>query len=175
MRKPIKLLIFVSIAIVLISFVLFYWFRMRDPHAPAVVVVSACRDVLPNARRIKADFGTQFDVSEKAFSVKDGLQDMPPGKFYVITAKNSAAEVIIAHDDGVWEDLKKGPRTFSRRVKDPNQGTNGKSVGTDLWGYLESGERWRYVAFPSGDAVGYRPVPLNEAIEFDQVIHSACR
>lgn len=174
MLKP-KSLILGLIAIVLISSIAFYLFRTRDQHAPAAVVVSACRDLGPNTRRIKSDFGTQFDVSEKAFSVKSVVHDMAPGKFYVITSRNSAAEVIIAHDDGVWEDLKKGPRTFSRRVKDPNRASNGHSVGIDRWGYLESGERSRYVAFPSGDAVGYRFVPLNEATKFDQIINSACR
>lgn len=52
--------------------------------------------------------------------------------------------------------------------------TRGTQVGTDRWGYLSTGHRWRLVTFPSGDAVGYRPVSPKEASLFDQIISSAC-
>lgn len=148
MPKP-KSLILGLIAIVILSSIAFYLFRTRDPHAPAAVVVSAFRDLRPDSRRIKAVFGTQFDISERAFSVKDALQDMPPGKFYVITLRESADSVIIAYDDGGWEDLKKGPRVFSRRVRDPNRSPNGHLVGIDRWAIWKAGsgrDMWLFLA-----------------------------
>lgn len=178
-RGALKWFIFASAAVLLASSAAFYLSRPRDPHAPSLVVVRACRDAAPGTRRIIADFGTQFDVSENAFSISAATHDMAPERFYVITLKNSAANphmMIIAHDAGVWEDLKNTSRVFSRPVKKENiLGSIGYSVGTDRWGYLEGGARWRYVAFSTKDAVGYRNASSDEAILFDQVIKSACR
>lgn len=174
LRLP-RWLIPAVVGVVLVSSVVFYLFLMRDPHAPTAIVISACRDVAPGMRRISADFGTHFDVSEKTLAVDARIQDMPPGRFYVVTLGDSAADMVIGHDDGIWGDLKNTFPVFSRHIKERNIRTaKGRSVGTDRWGYLKSGERWRYVAFSSGDAVGYRPTPPKEASLLDKVISSAC-
>lgn len=162
--------------VVLVSSIVFYLLLMRDPHAPPAIVVSACGEVAAGMRRITSDFGTQFDVSEKTFTINVGTQDMPPGRFYVVTLRDSATNTVMGHDDGIWEDFKNTFPTFSRHIKERNvRAANERSVGRDRWGYLKSGARWRYVAFSSGDAVGYRPAPPKEAILLDQVINSACR
>jgi hypothetical protein len=176
MSKLPKWLLPTLAGVILFSSVVFYLSLMRDPHAPTAIVVSACRDVAPGMRRVSSDFGTQFDLSEKAFAVNIGIQDMPPGKFYTVKLRDSGASLVIWHDDGVWGDLKNTFPVFSRHIKERNiPGAKERSVGTDRWGYLKSGERWRYVAFSSGDAIGYRPTLPKEAVLFDQVMDSACR
>ncbi len=160
---------------VLISFVAIYFCFMRDPHAPTAIVVTACHDMAPGMRRITADFGTGFDVPEKTFSIHAGVQDMPPERAYTVTLRGSTGYIAISHDDADLKVLKDNLPVFSRRVKAKNNGTGKeRSVGTDRWGYRKSGERWRYVAFSSGDAVGYLPTPPKEAVLLDQVISSAC-
>jgi hypothetical protein len=145
--KPKKGLIFALLAVVLVASGMFYWSRSCDPHAPPVVVVRACRDVTAGNHRITADFGTQFDVPEKVFSVSARTHDMAPERFYVITLRNSAANpsmLIIAHDVGVWKDLDNTPPVFSRSIKKESiLGAIGRSVGMDHWGYLKNGARWR--------------------------------
>ena len=166
------ILAFVAIALAAFA----YLFLKRDPHAPPAIVVSACPGLAPGTQRIKADFGTQFDISEKNFTTTTAIRDMPPSKFYVVTLRDSVSTMVIGHDDGVWGDAGKSSRAFSRHVDERNRAAaKGRPVGTDKWGYLNNGERWRYVAFSSGDAVGYRPASLREAILFDQLISSACR
>lgn len=88
-------MILAFLGVVLVSSVAYYLLLIRDPHAPPTIVVSACRDVAPGMRRITSDFGTQFDVSEKAFTVNAGTMDMPTGKFYVVTLRDSAANMVI--------------------------------------------------------------------------------
>jgi hypothetical protein len=160
---------------ILVCAIGFYFFSITDRHAPAAISVLPCRNANPGVRRVRSDFGTTFDIPENDFNVRTATQDMPPGRFYVVTLKNSSADMLIAHKDGIWPDLKNAFPIFSRRVESRKVQTVGKhSIGTDHWGYLNSGERWRYVEFSSGDAVGYRPVPLNEADLFDRVVNSPC-
>jgi hypothetical protein len=160
---------------VLVCAISFYFFSVRDRQAPSAISVLPCRNPNPDVRRIRSDFGATFDIPEKNFNVRAATQDMPPGHFYVVTLKNSSAKMLIAHNDGIWPDLKNAFPVFSRQVESRTIQTVGKhSIGTDHWGYLNSGERWRHVEFSSGDAVGYRPVPLSEADLFDRAISSAC-
>jgi len=64
---------------------------------------------------------------------------------------------------------------FSERVDHRDIRTvRGRLVGEDRWGQLKAGERWRYVTFLDGDAVGYWPVPPEQATVLDRVINSAC-
>jgi hypothetical protein len=168
-------LIILSVAILLISAAFIYRFIERDPHAPAPLVFSACRTGVPGMQRIAADFGTQFNISPTQFSVKVGTEDMPPGKFYTMTLRNSSSNLVVWHDDGIWTDLRSTFPIFSRRIEERSVlSSKERSVGSDRWGYLKSGQRWRYVAFLNHDAIGYRPAPLDEADLMDQVINSAC-
>jgi hypothetical protein len=168
-----------AVLLVLVGLALFavviYLFRVCDPYPPTEVVVSACREPAQGMHRITSDFGTHFDVPEKLFTVTAATHDMPPERFYMLRVKDSAATMVIAHDVGMWVDLKKAFPVFSRHIEERAvRAANQRSLGTDHWGYLKGGERWRYVAFSTRDAIGYRPVPAKEAELFDQVIGSAC-
>lgn len=126
-------------------------------------------------QRIRSDFGTEFEVSESVFAVQANLRDMPPGKLYVVTLRNTSSKMIIWHDDDLFSKLKSGFPVFSKRIERRLiRSTNGHIVGEDSWGYLRTGEQWRYVSFLTGDAVGYQPVPARQAALFDEVIGSAC-
>ena len=174
--KPSKMRPWTSYVVVLLGvLVCAIGFYFADRHTPAAISVLPCRNPDSDVRRVRSDFGATFDIPEKDFNIRTATQDMPPGRFYVITLKNSSVNLLIAHNDGIWPDLKNAFPIFSRRVEARKIQTVDKhAIGTDHWGYLNSGQRWRYVEFSSGDAVGYRPVPLNEADLFDRVISSAC-
>jgi hypothetical protein len=138
-------------------------------------VLSICQAVAPGKHRIRADFGTQFDVPEVKFSVKLGVRDMPGGELYTVTLRERAEYLMVWHDDDVFNELKNAFPVFSRHVGEDDVRTReGRIVGKDRWGNLNDGERWRYVTFSDGDAVGYRPMSPNEARSFDQVISTAC-
>lgn len=100
---------------------------------------------------------------------------MPPGRTHLVTLRNSTAYIAILPDDGSWKELKGALPAFSRPVyaRSTYSGKE-RAVGTDRWGYRKAGERWRYVAFSSGDAVVYLPTSLKEASLLDQVVSSAC-
>ena len=170
-----KCLIPALVGVAVVSSVVLYLLFKRDPHAPPAIVASACGEVPAGVRRITAGYGTQIDAPEDAFVVKSWLQDMPPGRVHSVTLRNSTANIVILPDDGSWKELQDALPVFSRPVY-ARSIHSGKEcvVGTDRWGYRKGGERWRYVAFSSGDAVGYLPTPLKEAGLLDQVISSAC-
>jgi hypothetical protein len=152
-----------------------YWFFTRDPRPPAVATIHRCAGFASETQGIKAPYGIRFSVSEKAFAIRSFSSDMPPEKDYAITLKGADAEMIVAHDDGIWPDLRDTSPIFSRRVADrSSRSIWARAAGKDTWGYLKSGERWRYVAFSTGDAIGYRPVPPSTAALFDQIMSSAC-
>jgi len=170
-----KWLILALVGVAVFSSVVLYLLFKRDLHAPPAIVVSSCGDAPAGVRRMTVGYGTQIDAPEDAFVVKSGLQDMPPGRIHTVTLKNSTANIAILPDDGSWKELKDALPVFSRRIY--ARGTHSgkeRAVGMDRWGYRKEGERWRYVAFSSGDAVGYLPTPLKEAGLLDQVISSAC-
>jgi hypothetical protein len=173
--NPPKWLIPALGGVAVVSSVLLFMLFKRDPHAPPAIVVCACGGVPAGVRRMTVGYGTQIDAPEDAFVVKSWLQDMPPGRTHLVTLRNSTASLAILPDDGSWKELQGGFPVFSRRVY--ARGTHvgkARAVGMDRWGYRKGGERWRYVAFSSGDAVGYLPTPLREAGLLDQVISSAC-
>jgi hypothetical protein len=139
--------------IVLVGAIGFYFFSVADKHAPAAISVLPCRNPSSDVRRVRSDFGATFDIPEKDFNIRTATQDMPPGRFYVVTLKNSSGNLLIGHNDGIRPDLKNAFRAFSRRIEARKIQNRGKlSVGTDHWGYLNNGDRWRYVEFSSGDA-----------------------
>jgi hypothetical protein len=170
-----KWLIPALVVVAVVSSVVLYLLFKRDLHAPLAIVVSACGDAPAGVRRMTVGYGTQIDAPEDAFVVKSWLQDMPPGRIHSVTLRNSSANIVILPDDGSWKELKGALPVFSRRVyaKSTHSGKE-REVGMDRWGYRKGGERWRYVAFSRGDAVGYLPTPLKEAGLLDQVISSAC-
>jgi len=150
------------------------WLRSVAGPAPAAIVVSSCHAEVPDVRRIKADFGIVFDVPLEAFAVRDSPRDMPPGRMYLIKPHNLNAELVIWHDDEVFQDLRESYPVFSDHVESRAiRTTRGQPVGMDHWGYLHSGERWRYVQL-SGDAAGYKPLPANQASRLDEILKSAC-
>lgn len=160
---------------VIVSSVPIYLFLMRAPQPPPALVPSACRGIAPGMRRIDSDFGTQFDVSERDFTVHSGIRDIPPGTLFVVTLKDRTTKMVIWHDDSIFNELKSAFPVFSEHVEERDVRTpKGRRVGTDRWGYLDSGERWRYVRFAWRDAVGYWPTDLKKASFLDQVISSAC-
>lgn len=174
MLKLFKWLVVTVVGLVLLLSIIFYLAHPRDLRAPTAFVVHTCRDVPSGVRRIRADFGTQFDISEQSFAVHSGVQDMPPGINYFVILKDSTARLVITSHD-TWENIEKPFAVFSEDLHERNiLGANGGSVGTDHWGSLKSGERWRFVKFLNGDDAAYLPTTPTEAISLDQVIGSAC-
>jgi len=107
---------------------------------------------------------------------KTGLRDMPPERLYVVTSIGPAeAKLVVSPDPGDFRDLEVAYPTFSQHVGERiMRDSEGRSFGTDRWGYLQSGERWRYVKFSTGDRVGYEPLPPRQADVLDQIVSSAC-
>ena len=173
-----KWLVCLVLAVVLVASFGVYLFFPRRPQAmnpPQSFAISACRDLIPGVRRIRADFGIRIDTPEKAFTVHEGLRDMPPGMLYVVKLKDTDAHIVVWHDDDIFKDFKIAYPVFSKHVEDRNvRDAAGRIFGTDRWGYLQSGDRWRYVRFSTGDAVGYEPTPAKQANLLDQVVNSAC-
>jgi hypothetical protein len=146
-----------------------------DQGPPQGIRVSVCSDNDVNVRRITSDGGVQFEVPENTFIASKVSRDMPPGTMNVVKLKNDDASFIVWHDDDFFRDLKTAYPVFSSKTgqRDVVTAGNGK-FGTDRWGYLETGERWRYVVFSSGDAAGYKPTVVEHAAALDQVLASAC-
>jgi hypothetical protein len=122
-----------------------------------------------------SDFGLRFDAPKKLFMVQSSVRDMPPGTMYIVKLRNGDAHVVVWRDDEVFRDLKVTFPIFSKHTEERIiRDTTGRNFGTDQRGYLQTGERWRYVKFSTGDAAGYEPRPPEEANLLDQVINSAC-
>jgi hypothetical protein len=108
-------------------------------------------------------------------TVRKGQRDMPP-EIYVVTLDGHAdAKLVGSLDSGDFQDLESAYPIFSKNLEERTvQDTKGRNFGTDRWGYLQNGERWRYVKFTTGDRVGYGPLPPRQADLLDQVVNSAC-
>jgi hypothetical protein len=178
LQRSSKWLVFIVSAVALVSSFVIYLFFSRSPHGtnpPQAIAISVCPDVTFGVHRIRSDFGIRFDASEKDFTVQAGPRDMPPGTLYVVKLKDADANIVIWRDDNVFRDLKIAYPVFSEHIGERNiRDATGSIFGTDRWGYLQSGERWRYVRFSTRDAVGYEPTPPKQANLLDQVINSAC-
>jgi hypothetical protein len=176
-RSP-RSLVSIVLAVFLVSSCAIYWSLWYSRHAtnpPQAIAISVCPDVTYGVHRITSDFGIQFDAPEKPFTVHGGLRDMPPGTLYVVQLKDSDANVMVWRDDDVFKDLKFAYPVFSEHMEERNvRDATGRIFGTDRWGYLQSGERWRYARFSTGDAVGYEPTPPRQADLLDKVVNSAC-
>jgi hypothetical protein len=101
---------------------------------------------------------------------------MPPERIYLVTARGDAkAELIISPDSSDFLDLLRTYPTFSKTVGERDvQDAKGEKFGKDRWGYLPSGERWRYVRFSTGDRVAYQPLAPQVADKLDEIIGTAC-
>lgn len=166
----------VIVSVVLVSTVLaVYLLHAHVRSQPPAVVLTQCQAVPRGTRRISADFGTQFDVPESKFKIQRGLRDMPPGVMYTVTPNNGATTLTIWRGDDSFRELKVTFPVFSEVVEQSEvHNSGGALVGRDRWGYLEDGERWRYVTFLTGDAVGYPPASSREVGLLDKIISSAC-
>lgn len=194
---------FIAAAGFLLLFVAYTRFHVsKKPVAPALPVVSSCKELKPGMRRIseqyafqfnapkKDQYGFQFDVPEKDFTIHEGTQDAPPGLhgFSLNLKKNSASFMAIEQAEPATMGsvpvplalIDSGP-VGKRMIFDEE----GNTVGEDSWGYLDGGERWRrvrlrgrivvrYGSVNEKDAARYGSVHKNDAESFDQVISSAC-
>ena len=167
-----------AIAVLFVSSSAIYLFFSRPSHVkspPQAITISRCPDVFSGVHRVTSEFGIRFDAPEETFTVHASARDMPPGTLYVIKLKDADANMMIWRDDGVFRDLKIAYPVFSEQIEERNiRDETGRNFGTDRWGYLQSGERWRYVRFSTGDAVGYEPTFPKQASLLDQVVYSAC-
>lgn len=161
----------------------------QKPLAPAIPIVSDCRELKPGRRRI-GDYGFRFDFPTNNFITHEGWGDMPPGPHsYGLRPKNSAPELAISwHSQrmkfgGVPEipTLTSSGYVEERRIVD----NKGNVIGEDSWGYWE-GERWRrvrllgwiaasYGSRNKSELASYGSVHEKDAALFDEIISSACR
>ncbi len=142
---------------------------------PRTVAVSACPDSIAGAHRI-APLHLRFDVPEDRFRITQVQRDMPPELLYVVTLNgHSDVKLVISPDRSDFRDLELAWPTFSKHVTERTmRDAEGRNFGTDRWGYLRSGERWRHVKFLTGDHAGYEPLPPSQADLLDQIVSSAC-
>jgi hypothetical protein len=143
---------------------------------PKSVILSTCPESTSDAYRIKTDFGLRFVAPENVYAVRAARRDMPPEMVYEVKLRGSNAKMVIAwRDDDVLKNLTIAYPMFSQLTEERNiRDAKGRIWGTDRWGYLRSGERWRYVKFTSGYAAGYEPTTDKQADLLDQIIDSAC-
>jgi hypothetical protein len=84
-------------------------------------------------------------------------RDMPPESLYVVTLKSANAKIVVSPDEADFKDLEIAYPVFSEHVeKRYIRDSTGRVFGpdsSDSWGYLHTGERWRYARFSMEDAV----------------------
>jgi hypothetical protein len=150
----------------------------EDFEPPRPAVISNCADKGASFRRLKARprGALRFDVPQSGFSIRSGIRDMPHETVHVITLNDDAAgKLIISMNDFDFLEVERTYPTFSKSVgKRDVQDSMRQKFGTDRWGYLPSGERWRHVRFTTGDQAGYEPLAPKEAERLDEIIGSAC-
>jgi len=148
----------------------------KNQLAPAVPVISACKELAPGMRRIGNRYGIQFDVPKNEFTFGEGRSDAGPlvGGFDLST-KNGHSLLVISTRRPLENVAIDPVRVMSKHVeKRTILDDKGLPIGEDNWGYLSSGERWRKVQFQGMVAARYSLVSETEARLFDQVINSAC-
>jgi hypothetical protein len=104
---------------------------------------------------IKSNFGIWLDAPEKTFTIHTGQSDMSPGTMVEVKLKDADAKMVVwSYDHGIFRNLEIAYLVFSDHVEQRNiRDAKGRIFGTDRWDYLQSGERWRYVKFSTGDEV----------------------
>jgi hypothetical protein len=148
-------------------------------NGPQAIAISACPDSTPGVRHIRDAFwgirGVRFDAPDDVFGVSRVDRDAPPETLYVVTLKSANAKIVVSPDEADFKDLEIAYPVFSEHVgKRHIRDSTGRVFGTDSWGYLHTGERWRYARFTTGDAVGYEPTAPNLADQLDRLVNSAC-
>jgi len=179
LQRPPKWLVSAVLVSVLVSSFGIYLFFSRSPQTtkpPQSISISVCPDVPSGVHRIRSNFGIRLDAPKKTFTIHTGQSDMPPGTMFEVKLKDADAKIVVwSYDDGIFRNLEIAYPVFSDHVEQRNiRDAKGRIFGTDRWGYLQSGERWRYVKFSTGDEVGYEPTPPKQADLLDQVVNSAC-
>ena len=95
-RQP-RLLLIVTIAtlVILVPSTAYFHFFVnlnKKPLAPAVPVISVCKELAPGMRRIGNRYGIQFDVPTKYFTVQEGWGDAIPVEHgFGLSPKNGQA------------------------------------------------------------------------------------
>lgn len=177
MKRIIICVVAISVAVVCV-----YFFSRRFPHAPRAIVVYPCRDLTPGMRRVGSNSSDEpikisVNVPEEGLKVHSISQDMPPQDVYVIEAKNGDKDLMEISDGPLTfsGELTSTWPVFSANAEERDVTTaSGQVVGKDRWGYLRSGERWRYVRFSLGTEIGYRPESESKAQLWDGITNSAC-
>jgi len=181
-RHSTKWLVSLAVAVLLVSTLAIHLRFRRSPHltnAPLAIAISACPETTPGVHHIRDAFsgirGIRFDAPDDVFMVSRVNRDMPPETMYVVTLKSANAKIVVSPDEADFKDLEIAYPVFSEHVEKRNiRDSTGRVFGTDSWGYLHTGERWRYTRFSTGDAVGYEPTPPNQADQLDRLVNSAC-
>jgi hypothetical protein len=181
-RHSTKWLVSLAVAVLLVSTLAIHLPLRRSPrltNAPQAIVISACPETTPGVHHIRGAFsgirGIRFDAPDDVFMVSRVDRDMPPETLYVVTLKSANAKIVVSPDEADFKDLEIAYPVFSEHVeKRYIRDSTGRVFGTDSWGYLHAGERWRYTRFSTGDAVGYEPTTPNQADQLDRLINSAC-
>jgi hypothetical protein len=181
-RHSTKWLVSLAVAVLLVSGWAIHLLLRRPTHltnAPQAIAISACPESTPGVRHIRDDFlgirGVRFDAPDDVFTVSRVVRDAPPETLYVVTMKSANAKIVVSPDQADFKCLEITYPVFSEHVeKRYIRDLTGRVFGTDSWGYLHTGERWRYTRFSTGDAVGYEPTPPNQADQLDRLVNSAC-
>jgi hypothetical protein len=117
----------------------------------------------------------EFDVPETNFVLKSMTQDSPPGEVHLVRIRDRNEGLEISNFVLSFEKELMGFPTHSVHVhQSAIRTSHGRKIGEDHWGYLKTGERWRYLRFTGGEEDGYRPMLPKYADQLDEVISSAC-
>lgn len=125
---------------------------------PQAFTISACPDTITVGHLLTTDLGLRFNAPKDRFTVEMGQRDAPPPISVITLNGHAGVKLLVSPDPGDFRDLEMTYPTFSKTVEERAvQDNKGCDFGTDRWGHLENGERWRYVRFTTGDRVGYGP------------------
>jgi hypothetical protein len=168
-----------AVALLSASFINPFVLAARTPQAPRAFTISPCREVPPNIHRIAARLpfpdAIEFDVPYTDFGVQSGIQDMPPGEAHLVALRGRNERLEISNFGLSFEKELAGFSAHSVHVYQRIIRTShGRKIGEDHWGYLKTGERWRYLRFTRGEEDGYRPMLPKYADLLDKVMNSAC-
>jgi hypothetical protein len=176
----IKLEIPIAVALFSASFICTCVLGSSTPHAPRALTISPCREVPPNMHRISARLlifpdAVEFDVPETIFVLKSMTQDSPPGEVHFVRVRDRNEGLEISNFGLSFEkDLAGFAAHSAHAYQTTIRTSHGRKIGEDHWGYLKTGERWRYLKFTRAEEDGYRPMPPKYADLLDNVLSSAC-
>jgi hypothetical protein len=171
--------ILIAVALLSVFFIYPFVLAARTPQTPRALTISPCQEVPPNMRRIAANLpfpdAIEFDVPYTDFGVQSGTRDMPPGQVHLVTLRGRNERLEISNFELSFEKELVGFSAHSAHVyQSAIRTSHGRKIGEDHWGYLKTGERWRYLRFTRGEEDGYRPMLPKYANLLDNVINSAC-